>query len=76
MFRTPRHRARLALAAAITVAAAAPSPGAAGLGDPIFPSNDHPSQRAPIAFRITTPPGLTAAADGELTHQWLGDSVT
>src|SRR5262245_39738557 len=50
-FRTPRRRARLALAAAITVAAAltgpvsqaapatseAPSPGAAGLGDPIFP---------------------------------------
>ncbi|MGQ4384528.1 M1 family metallopeptidase [Streptomyces sp. SAS_270] len=50
-FRTPHRRARLALAAAITVAAAftgpvsqaassssaAPSPGAAGIGDPIFP---------------------------------------
>lgn len=33
----------------------------------IFPSNDHPSQRAPITFRITTPPGLTAVAGGELT---------
>ncbi|SFF14213.1 M1 family metallopeptidase [Streptomyces mirabilis] len=33
----------------------------------IFPSNDHPSQRAPITFRITTPPGLTAVANGELT---------
>lgn len=50
-FRTPRRSARLALATAITVAAAltgpvsqaastssgAASPGAAGLGDPIFP---------------------------------------
>ncbi|MFE2468665.1 M1 family metallopeptidase [Streptomyces mirabilis] len=33
----------------------------------IFPSNDHPSQRAPITFRITTPPGLTAVAGGALT---------
>ncbi|MFD7999053.1 M1 family metallopeptidase [Streptomyces mirabilis] len=33
----------------------------------IFPSNDHPSQRAPITFRITTPPGLAAVAGGELT---------
>ncbi|MFE2697494.1 M1 family metallopeptidase [Streptomyces mirabilis] len=33
----------------------------------IFPSNDHPSQRAPITFRIITPPGLTAVAGGELT---------
>ncbi|KUN47736.1 metallopeptidase [Streptomyces olivochromogenes] len=33
----------------------------------IFPSNDHPSQRAPITFRVTTPPGLTAVAGGKLT---------
>ncbi|MEV4451219.1 M1 family metallopeptidase [Streptomyces mirabilis] len=33
----------------------------------IFPSNDHPSQRAPITFHITTPPGLAAVAGGELT---------
>ncbi|MFD8213444.1 M1 family metallopeptidase [Streptomyces sp. NPDC059697] len=33
----------------------------------IFPSNDHPSRRAPITFHITTPPGLTAVANGELT---------
>ncbi len=35
----------------------------------IFPSNHHPSQRAPITFRITTPPGLTAVAGGELTRR-------
>ncbi|WP_406166471.1 M1 family metallopeptidase [Streptomyces sp. NBC_00996] len=35
----------------------------------IFPSNDHPSQRAPITFRITTPPGLKAVANGELTDR-------
>ncbi|MER5406582.1 M1 family metallopeptidase [Streptomyces sp. NPDC002769] len=33
----------------------------------IFPSNDHPSRRAPITFHITTPPGLTAVANGKLT---------
>ncbi|MFD7713528.1 M1 family metallopeptidase [Streptomyces sp. NPDC059786] len=33
----------------------------------IFPSNDHPSRRAPITFHITTPPGLSAAANGKLT---------
>ncbi|MEU7334588.1 M1 family metallopeptidase [Streptomyces sp. NPDC007074] len=33
----------------------------------IFPSNDHPSLRAPVTFHITTPPGLTAVANGKLT---------
>ncbi|MFF2999993.1 M1 family metallopeptidase [Streptomyces sp. NPDC057950] len=33
----------------------------------IFPSDDHPSRRAPITFHITTPPGLTAVANGKLT---------
>ncbi|MFJ6570200.1 M1 family metallopeptidase [Streptomyces sp. NPDC091292] len=35
----------------------------------IFPANDHPSQRAPITFRITTPPGLSAAANGKLVDR-------
>lgn len=35
----------------------------------IFPSNDHPSRRAPITFCITTPPGLKAVANGELTDR-------
>jgi len=35
----------------------------------IFPSNDHPSRRAPITFHITTPPGLTAVANGKLTDR-------
>ncbi|WP_199791468.1 M1 family metallopeptidase [Streptomyces sp. 142MFCol3.1] len=33
----------------------------------IFPSNDHPSRRAPITFHITTPAGLSAVANGKLT---------
>ncbi|MBL1082836.1 M1 family metallopeptidase [Streptomyces actinomycinicus] len=32
----------------------------------IFPANDHPSLRAPVTFRITTPPGLSAVANGRL----------
>ncbi|MHB9755038.1 M1 family metallopeptidase [Streptomyces sp. BYX5S] len=35
----------------------------------IFPSNDHPSQRAPLTFRVTTPPGLTAVANGRLVDR-------
>ncbi|MER5472862.1 M1 family metallopeptidase [Streptomyces sp. NPDC002685] len=35
----------------------------------IFPSNDHPSRRAPITFRVTTPAGLTAVAGGRLTDR-------
>ncbi|MER5380332.1 M1 family metallopeptidase [Streptomyces sp. NPDC002688] len=35
----------------------------------IFPSNDHPSRRAPITFRVTTPAGLTAVANGRLTDR-------
>ncbi|MEU3526321.1 M1 family metallopeptidase [Streptomyces sp. NPDC038707] len=32
----------------------------------IFPANDHPSLRAPVTFRVTTPPGLSAVANGRL----------
>lgn len=32
----------------------------------IFPADDHPSLRAPFTFHITTPPGLTAVANGRL----------
>ncbi|MEU3984843.1 M1 family metallopeptidase [Streptomyces sp. NPDC026672] len=32
----------------------------------VFPANDHPSLRAPVTFRVTTPPGLTAVAGGRL----------
>ncbi|MFJ3230974.1 M1 family metallopeptidase [Streptomyces sp. NPDC086787] len=35
----------------------------------IFPVNDHPSLRAPITFRVTTPAGLTAVANGRLTER-------
>ena len=35
----------------------------------IFPSNDHPSRRAPITFHITTPAGLSAVANGKLTDR-------
>ncbi|WP_405926317.1 M1 family metallopeptidase [Streptomyces sp. NBC_00035] len=35
----------------------------------IFPANDHPSRRAPITFRITTPAGLSAVANGRLTDR-------
>ncbi|MFI6340371.1 M1 family metallopeptidase [Streptomyces sp. NPDC050535] len=35
----------------------------------IFPSNDHPSRRAPITFRVTTPAGLSAVANGRLTDR-------
>jgi aminopeptidase N len=35
----------------------------------IFPSNDHPSLRAPVTFRITTPPGLSAVANGRLVER-------
>ncbi|MFI9615145.1 M1 family metallopeptidase [Streptomyces sp. NPDC052023] len=35
----------------------------------IFPVNDHPSLRAPVTFRITTPPGLSAVANGRLVER-------
>ncbi|MFE0254486.1 M1 family metallopeptidase [Streptomyces sp. NPDC059010] len=35
----------------------------------IFPSNDHPSQRAPVTFRISAPAGLTAVANGRLVSR-------
>ncbi|MFJ4468207.1 M1 family metallopeptidase [Streptomyces sp. NPDC089424] len=35
----------------------------------IFPVNDHPSLRAPVTFRVTTPPGLSAVANGRLVER-------
>lgn len=35
----------------------------------IFPSDDHPSRRAPITYRITTPGDLTAVANGKLVDR-------
>ncbi|MFG2884104.1 M1 family metallopeptidase [Streptomyces sp. NPDC048297] len=35
----------------------------------IFPVDDHPSLRAPFTFHVTTPPGLTAAANGRLVER-------
>ncbi|QQC88247.1 M1 family metallopeptidase [Streptomyces alfalfae] len=35
----------------------------------IFPGNDHPGQRAPITFRITTPGDRTAVANGRLVSR-------
>ncbi|MFJ3306510.1 M1 family metallopeptidase [Streptomyces sp. NPDC086549] len=35
----------------------------------IFPANDHPSQRARITFGITTPPGLSGVANGQLVER-------
>ncbi|MEU5311258.1 M1 family metallopeptidase [Streptomyces sp. NPDC021562] len=35
----------------------------------VFPVNDHPSLRAPVTFRITTPPGLRAVANGRLVDR-------
>ncbi|MFF7974948.1 M1 family aminopeptidase [Streptomyces sp. NPDC007905] len=35
----------------------------------IFPADDHPSLRAPFTFRITTPPDLTAVANGRLVER-------
>ncbi|MFE5037904.1 M1 family metallopeptidase [Streptomyces sp. NPDC056683] len=49
----------------------------------IFPADDHPSLRAPMTFRITTPPDLSAVANGRLVErvrqpggrvQWTYDS--
>lgn len=35
----------------------------------IFPADDHPSLRAPFTFRVTTPPGLGAVANGRLVER-------
>ncbi|MFI7343186.1 M1 family metallopeptidase [Streptomyces sp. NPDC050085] len=35
----------------------------------IFPADDHPGRRAPITFRVTTPAGLTAVANGRLVDR-------
>ncbi|WP_240103268.1 M1 family metallopeptidase [Streptomyces sp. MUM 16J] len=32
----------------------------------IFPANDHPSLRAPVTFHVTTPPDVSAVANGRL----------
>ncbi|MFC8127934.1 M1 family metallopeptidase [Streptomyces sp. NPDC057302] len=36
----------------------------ADAGHRVFPSNDHPSDKAQFTFRVTTPKGLTAVANG------------
>ncbi|MFJ9040801.1 M1 family metallopeptidase [Streptomyces sp. NPDC102406] len=43
-----------------------PQPNGAKL---IFPCDDHPSRRAPITFRVTTPADLTAVAGGRLVDR-------
>ncbi|WP_229924501.1 M1 family metallopeptidase [Streptomyces sulfonofaciens] len=35
----------------------------------VFPADDHPSLRAPFTFRVTTPPGLEAVANGRLADR-------
>ncbi|MFD7550790.1 M1 family metallopeptidase [Streptomyces sp. NPDC059816] len=35
----------------------------------LFPADDHPSRRARLTFRITTPPGVEAVANGRLTER-------
>lgn len=35
----------------------------------VFPTNDHPSLRAPVTFLITTPPGVSAVANGRLVER-------
>ncbi|MFF8659437.1 M1 family metallopeptidase [Streptomyces huasconensis] len=35
----------------------------------IFPSDDHPSRRAPVTFRISTPADRTAVANGKLVSR-------
>ncbi|MEU1162066.1 M1 family peptidase, partial [Streptomyces sp. NPDC005921] len=35
----------------------------------VFPVDDHPSLRAPVTFRITTPPGILAVANGRLVDR-------
>ncbi|MGW4909237.1 M1 family metallopeptidase [Streptomyces sp. NPDC004270] len=35
----------------------------------VFPVDDHPSLRAPVTFRITTPAGLRAVANGRLVER-------
>ncbi|WP_333773445.1 M1 family metallopeptidase [Streptomyces sp. IBSBF 3136] len=35
----------------------------------VFPADDHPSLRAPFTFHVTTPPGLTAVANGRLVRR-------
>ncbi|MEU1130670.1 M1 family metallopeptidase [Streptomyces sp. NPDC005900] len=43
-----------------------PQPNGARL---IFPADDHPSRRAPVTFRITTPSDRTAVANGRLVSR-------
>ncbi|MFF3461867.1 M1 family metallopeptidase [Streptomyces sp. NPDC002619] len=35
----------------------------------VFPANDHPSLRAPVTFHVTTPPGVSAVANGRLVEK-------
>jgi len=50
--------------------------GSAWAGQPnnahqIFPSNDHPSNKASFSFRLDVPAGTTAVASGELIEQHM-----
>ncbi len=51
----------------------APQPQAA---HSVFPCNDHPSDKATITYRLTVPPGLTGAANGELADVEPGPDGT
>ncbi len=42
----------------------------------LFPSNDHPSDKATYTFRVTVPQGLDVAANGLLSESTPGDGVT
>ena len=42
----------------------------------LFPSNDHPSDKATYTFRVTAPQGLDVAANGLLSESTPGQGVT
>ncbi len=42
----------------------------------LFPSNDHPSDKATYTFRVTAPQGLDVAANGLLSESLPGQGVT
>ena len=42
----------------------------------LFPSNDHPSDKATYTFRVTVPEGLDVAANGLLSESTPGQGVT
>ncbi|MFF8845065.1 M1 family metallopeptidase [Streptomyces sp. NPDC015127] len=43
----------------------------------VFPSNDHPADKAFFVFRVTTPKNLTAVANGRrVAHSWNGSRAS